>query len=220
MAVPGPRPRIGWASLRLYRRLRGDEMQRRMIGLATALLLGAAGVARAHNFTGSNELSGMIGGAVNLSNEPGGAKLFNEYGYRMSNLAWLNLQLKFTFGRNSRNCVLVGPDVVACDRFSGQEIEMIAGVKWKFPTRHDKLEPYAKVGGGLAFMFFPGPDNDGVAAVFRGGGGVKYYVIPSLAVGGEMDLEFGPGFFGCGRDCTDTTVFVGFDIAGGIEWNF
>ena len=193
---------------------------RSRLGMALALVLGTAGLAHAHNFTGNNELGGMIGGAINLSNEPGGAKLFNEYGYRVSNISWFNLQLNFTFGGNGQNCFVDRNGFVACDRFSGQEIEIIAGVKFKFQTRHEKLVPYAKVGGGLAFMFFPGPDNDGVAAVFRGGGGVKYYVVPSLAVGGEMDLEFGPGFFGCGRSCTDTTVFVGFDIAGGIEWNF
>lgn len=194
---------------------------RTRIGMALALVVATTGLAHAHNFTGNNELGGMIGGAINLSNEPGGAKLFNEYGYRVSNISWFNLQLNFTFGGNGQNC-FVDPrsGFVACDRFSGQEIEMIAGVKFKFPTRNERLVPYAKVGGGLAFMFFPGADNDGVAAVFRGGGGVKYYVVPSLAVGGEMDLEFGPGFFGCGRSCTDTTVFVGFDIAGGIEWNF
>jgi hypothetical protein len=193
---------------------------RTRIGIALALLLGLAGAAHAHNFTGNNELGGMIGGAVNLSNEPGGAKLFNEYGYRVSNLSWFNLQLNFTFGGNGRACFVDRTGFVECERFSGQEVEIIAGVKFKFQTRHEKLVPYAKVGGGLAFMFFPGPDNDGVSAVFRGGGGVKYYVVPSLAVGGEMDLEFGPGFFGCGRDCTETTVFVGFDIAVGIEWNF
>jgi hypothetical protein len=188
--------------------------------MALALVVATAGFAHAHNFTGNNELDGMIGGAINLANEPGGAKLFNEYGYRVSNISWFNLQLNFTFGGNGRDCFIDRNGFVACDRFSGQAVEMIAGVKFKFPTRHEKLSPYAKVGGGLAFMFFPGPDNDGVAAVFRGGGGVKYYVVPSLAVGGEMDMEFGPGFFGCGRDCTDTTLFVGFDIAGGIEWNF
>ena len=193
---------------------------RTRIGMALALLVATTGLAHAHNFTGNNELGGMIGGAINLSNEPGGAKLFNEYGYRVSNISWFNLQLNFTFGGNGRDCFVDRNGFVSCDRFSGQQVEIIAGVKFKFQTRHEKLVPYAKVGGGLAFMFFPGPDNDGVAAVFRGGGGVKYYVIPSLAVGGEMDLEFGPGFFGCGRDCTDTTVFVGFDIAGGIEWNF
>ena len=192
----------------------------RTIGIALGLLLATAGAARAHNFTGNNELGGMIGGNISVSNEPGGAKLFNEYGYRMSQQSWLNLQLNFTFGGNNGNCFVDRNGFVGCDRFSGQTVEMIAGVKWKFQTRHEKLVPYAKVGGGLAFMFFPGPDNDGVAAVFRGGGGVKFYVVPSLAVGGEMDMEFGPGFFGCGRDCTDTSIFVGFDIAGGIEWNF
>ena len=194
-------------------------MRTRVFGMTLALLLGAAGVARAHNFTGNNELDGMIGGSIGVHDTVGGGKLLNEYGYRLSQQGWLNLQLNFTFG-GGQDCFFDPRFGRECSSFSGDALEMIAGVKWKFQTRHEKLVPYAKVGGGLAFMFFPGPDNDGVAAVFRGGGGVKYYVVPSLAVGGEMDMEFGPGFFGCGRGCTDTTIFVGFDIAGGIEWNF
>jgi hypothetical protein len=185
---------------------------------ATALSLLLLSVsAHAHNFRGNNELDGMIGPAFSIQDEPGGLKLYNEYGFRVSNLAWFNLQLNFTFGGTAHDCAFIGN----CDRFSsGQATEIIAGVKWKFQTRNEKLVPYAKVGGGLAFFFVPGPDNDGVAAVFRGGGGVKYYVVPSLAVGGEMDMEFGPGFLGCGRSCTETDIFFGLDMAGGIEWNF
>jgi len=188
--------------------------------LCTLGLLLAPQAARAHNFTGSNELGGMIGGQIGVHEAPGGAKLFNEYGYRLSNTGWLNLQLNLTFG-GGRDCVVVSPSGnLECGAFNGEAIELIAGVKFKFPTRHERLVPYAKVGGGLSFVFFPGPDNDGVAALFRGGGGVKYYVIPSLAVGGEMDMEFGPGFLACGRSCTTTDLFFGIDIAGGIEWNF
>ena len=195
----------------------------RTIGITAALLgalLGGAPRALAHNFAGSNELDGMIGGQIGVHDSPGGAKLFNEYGYRFSQIAWLNLQLNFAFGGSDRDCFVNRAGFVECGAFNGQALELIAGAKFKFSTRHERLVPYAKVGGGLAFIFFPGPDNDGVAPVFRGGGGVKYYVAPVLAVGGEMDMEFGPGFFGCGRSCTDTTLYFGIDIAGGIEFNF
>jgi hypothetical protein len=197
-------------------------MRRHLYLAAVVVGLGLTGAraARAHNFTGNNELGGMIGGDIGVDKSPGGLRLLNEYGYRLSRITWLNLQLNLTFG-GGHDCVVVGRNVVDCDRFSGQALEMIVGAKFKFETRNPKLVPYAKVGGGLAFFFFPGPDNDGVAGVFRGGGGVKYYVAPSLAVGGEMDMEFGPGLFGCGvRDCTEGDFFFGLDIAGGIEWNF
>src|SRR5262249_56766685 len=110
--------------------------------------------------------SGAIGGQVGVNAARGGGKLLNEYGYRMSNITWLNLQLNFAFG-GGRDCVPVGgTNIVECGSFSGDTIEMIAGAKFKFPTRKEKLVPYAKVGGGLNFVFFPGPHNDGVALVF------------------------------------------------------
>src|SRR5262249_32797237 len=172
--------------------------------------------AHAHRFVGNNELTGMLGGQIGVNVSPGGAKLFNEYGYRFSEITWLNLQLNFSFGGRGP-CFIGRRDFPECGNFSGDSLQLIAGAKFKFQTRKEKLVPYAKVGGGLDFLFFPGPDNDGVAVVFRGGGGVKYYVVPSLGVGGEMNMTFGPGFLKEGRGSTTAELVFGIDIAGGVE---
>ena len=63
-----------------------------------------------------------------------------------------------------------------------------------------------RAGGGTALQALEGAAEEIVARL--------------LAVGGEMDMEFGPGFFGCGRDCTGTSLYFALDIAGGIEFNF
>src|SRR5215471_15860406 len=97
---------------------------RPVLRLALALALWSApAAARAHNFVGTNELSGAIGGQVGVNAAPGGGKLLNEYGYRMSNITWLNLQLNFAFG-GGRDCVPVGgTNIVECGSFSGDTIE-------------------------------------------------------------------------------------------------
>ena len=86
-------------------------------------------------------------------------------------------------------------------------------MKLKFPR--GRLLPYAKLGGGFVFSFFGG-DYGATALVFRGGGGVKYYVIRQLAVGGEAMLSLGPNFV----DNGGTHAYAAFDLLGGIEFNF
>jgi hypothetical protein len=191
------------------------------LGLASALVLGA-GSARAQaggGFAGPHELSGTMGPSFGLSDwAPGGFKLQNEYGYRLSRTTWFNAQLNFTLGGDySGGGVCYGPGgAYQCNSwngFSGDAIEMIAGVKLKWPR--GKLLPYAKFGGGLAFSWWNG-SYAGTAIVFRGGGGVKYYVLKQLAVGGEMMLDLGPDF----THGDGVRAYVALDLLGGIELNF
>jgi hypothetical protein len=175
--------------------------------------------ASAHHFTGDNELGGMIGGQAGLHDGPGGAGLFTEYGHYLSGIAWLNLQLNFAFGGDD-GCYLDRGGFVYCGSWGGEMVEWIAGVKLKFRTHNERLVPYMKVGGGIDFIFLPGQGDDGVGFVFRAGGGVKYYVSPSVALGGEIDLGVGPGVFGCGYQCSTTGMYSTLALMGGVEWNF
>jgi hypothetical protein len=210
--------------------LEGETMKRTRstaalssILITAALLVGVALPTRAlaaHTFNGNNELDGMLGMAVGAHDPtPGGFKLFNEYGYRFSTVSWLNIQVNFSFG--DREC-LVSPQggFAGCGSFHGDNLELIGGAKFKFPTRNEKIVPYFKIGGGLDFVFYSPADTNGVALVARSGGGIKIYVLKNLAVGGEMDLTFGPGFFGCGKDCTTAEGYAAFDFATGAEFNF
>src|SRR5579884_3900770 len=148
-----------------------------------------------------DELSGNVGGQVGLHDSPGGGMFGAEYAHRVSRDAWFDAMVDGTFGGN-RVCFVDNAGFMDCGAASGQSLCLIAGVKWKFHTRNERLVPHAKIGGGLAFLFFPGADNDGIAPVVRGGGGLKYFVLPQLGIGGEMTATFGPGFYGCGPQCT------------------
>jgi hypothetical protein len=204
----------------------------RILAVVAVILFSAAGTARAQRlysgFVGPHELSGNMGFSVGLSDwTPGGFKLDNEYGYRLGPVTWFNVQLNFALGGGGPNYYdgrygqCWDPHThsyYVCDvhwnRWSGDAIEMIAGVKLKFPR--GRLLPYAKLGGGLVFSFLPG-DLTGVAVIFRGGGGVKYYVIPNLAVGGELNIGGGPNFI---NHDAGTHAYAAIDVLGGVEFNF
>ncbi|HJZ87667.1 MAG TPA: outer membrane beta-barrel protein [Polyangia bacterium] len=188
-----------------------------VLTLAVALTLGPA--VQAHNFRGENELSGGLGGQVGMHDSPGGGLFAAEYGYRLSQITWLNLELDMAFG-GGRDCFVDRAGFVTCDRFGGEALDLIAGAKWKFVTRNEHLVPYLKVGGGLAFLFFPGPDNDAIAPIVRVGGGLKYFVLPNLGVGGEMSAAFGPGIYSCGPGCSTGDLYAAWNIMGGVEFNF
>jgi hypothetical protein len=168
---------------------------------------------------GEDEIDAMIGGRVGVQNSPGGGLVGTEYAHRLSQMTWFDLQLDMSFGGTS-NCFVNQRGFVDCGAYGGSSLDIIAGVKWKFQTRNERLVPYAKVGGGLAFLFWPGPDNDGFAPVVRGGGGVKYFVLPSLGLGGEMSATFGPGFYGCGPGCSYSDLFFAFNAVASVEFDF
>ena len=181
-------------------------------------LLGTTSLARAQRGS-TDELDAMIGGRVGVDNAPGGGLVGTEYAHRLSQQAWFDLQLDMSFGGN-RDCFYDRAGVLVCSDYGGQSLDLIAGVKWKFQTRNERLIPFAKVGGGLAFLFWPGQGNDGVAPVVRGGGGVKYFVTPMLGLGGEASMMFGPGFYGCGPSCTNSDLYFAVNMVGSVEFDF
>jgi hypothetical protein len=206
--------------------LEEDGMQRavRLMGatLALAVLTAAAPAVAQRQYPGKNELSGHLGGSVGLADfTPGGFKWASEYGYRLGPIAWLNLQLNFSFGEgggyyanDAGDCWFDGRRWHCYGHWEGNAIELVGGVKLKFGR--DKLQPYAKIGGGFVFTFFPG-DLNAAAIVFRGGGGVKYFVLRNLAVGGELMLSVGPNFVG---QEIGTEAYAALDFLGGVEFIF
>jgi hypothetical protein len=184
---------------------------------ATVILLGT-GTAAAQQAGGwKNELSGGMGFSVGLTEyTPGGFKMENEYGRRFTDLVWLNVQLNFVLGGGYDTCYdpRINRYYDCSSHFNGDGLEMFAGVKFKF--RKGKLQPHAKVGGGLVFSFFPG-DLSAVGIAVRAGGGFKYWVIPRLAIGGEANFTVGPTFF---NHDGGTHFYAALDFIGGIEFAF
>ncbi|HEY3353898.1 MAG TPA: hypothetical protein VGQ83_11665 [Polyangia bacterium] len=208
-------------------------MRSRILGVVAAVAImslgGSAWAQRGGGggFVGPYELSGMLGPSFGITDfTPGGFKLQNEFGYRVSQKTWFNAQLNFTlggsdyyYGYGNRICYDQFGNPYRCGGggyhgFSGDAIELVAGVKLKFPK--GRLLPYAKFGGGFVFSFFGG-DYGATALVFRGGGGLKYFVLRQLAVGGELMLAIGPDFVSNGGG---THAYAALDLLGGIEWDF
>jgi hypothetical protein len=181
-------------------------------------LLCSTSLARAQRGS-TDELDAMIGGRVGVENSPGGGLVGTEYAHRLSQQTWFDLQLDMSFG--GRDCFYDRNGIIIdCGPYGGNSLDIIAGVKWKFQTRNERLIPFAKVGGGLAFMFWPGNGYDGVAPVVRGGGGLKYFVTPTIGLGGELSMMFGPAFYGCGPGCSTSDLFFAFNMVGSVEFDF
>ncbi len=192
-----------------------------IVGLAILVVHARAGAqSEGSRFAGPHEVSGTFGAAVGLTERsPGGGRNQNEYGYRLTETLWLNLQLSVTSGTSypTGGCSDAGGNPVTCwGGFSGNAVELIAGIKLKFP--HGRLVPYAKLGGGVAIWWWDG-DYSGTALVARGGGGMKYYVIRRLAVGGEVMASIGPGFLAPSRG-GGTHTYAELDVLVGVEFNF
>ena len=182
---------------------------------AVALLWTATAAAQHQPAQGDNELSGHMGATVGITDStPGGFRFATEYGRKINQTLWFNAQINFSLGGDYGSCGPRAAPYPCNDHFNGESMELIAGVKFKFPS--GRFLPYAKVGGGLAFSFYGG-DHGATALVVRGGGGLKYFVIPRLAVGGEIVLSIGPNFI---RHGGGTEAYIGLDFLGGVEFVF
>jgi hypothetical protein len=151
-------------------------------------------------FPGKDELSAQVGFQAGLGGTtPGGFKLFMDYSHRLTDLVWLNFKLNPTFGFGSTRGICYDNQGRAYDcgigfDGDGYAIDLLAGIKLKWLTRIH-LMPYADINGGVVPVFArPGGDN-GAAVVLYTGGGLKYFLTPRIALGGEFNFSLGPGFY-------------------------
>jgi hypothetical protein len=194
---------------------------------ALVVLATATGAQAARNFAlkGKNELSGGFGFQAGLTDwAPGGFKWFNEYNRELGRIVWLNVQLNFVLGgdHHGGGCWEDGRGVWHCDdyhHFEGWAIEAGIGVKLKWRLQKIPLQFHAKFGGTLAPVFLGGAE--GVELGYRGGFGIRYFVVPSLGVGAEFMHDLGPAYVnGCvpGNSCWH--FYATFDFNVGVEWRF
>lgn len=209
-------------------------MRRALVALAVFVSLLAARAEAARNFqlVGKNELSGGIGFVAGLTDwSPGGFKWFNDYARELSRGGgkspgvWLNVQLNLSTGGHgywgAGNCkwdpkTQTYYDCRGYDRFGGTALELGVGVKLKWRMRQIPLQFHAKLGGVLDFLWMW--DAFGLGFGFRGGFGVRYFVVPSLGVGAELMLPtVGPAFY---NHNVGTHPFATIDFNMGVEWRF
>lgn len=200
---------------------------RRTIALCTLLLsLGAASTAEAaRNFQlrGKNDLCGGIGFGAGLTDRtPGGFKWFNEYSREISRLVWLNVPFNVTVGDYGRrwggwcydrfgrpyNCGWAGG-------WGGVSLDLGFGVKLKWRATRIPLQFHAKMGGILTPLFWEWAK--GVAFGYRGGFGIRYFVLPMLGVGAEFIHSIGPAWV---NNNVGTGVYASIDFNTGIEFRF
>lgn len=189
--------------------------------LAVTLLSSTPAVAaRNHPIRGSNELSGGIGFSADFTRyTPGGFKWFNEYGLELSKLVWLNLQLNVSTGGYGGRCFYDNRGHWRCDDrwayWGGTALEFAGGVKLKWRTQRVPLQIHAKFGGALDLIWFG--SFYGAAVCFRGGAGVRYFVVPTLGIGAELVTNMGPAFLGYN---IGVEFYGALDANFGVEWRF
>jgi hypothetical protein len=174
---------------------------------------GSARIAKRYHARRSNELSGGLGFAVDLNAfTPGGFKWFNDYGHHLGGPAWINVQLNLTAGEGGR-CYWHHDDVWVCDQWRGSGMEVGLGVKLKWRARRSPVQIHTKLGPAVELVWFD--DFHGTALVFRGGVGVRYFVLPELSFGGEIAAAVGPIF-----SRYDSEVYAAVDANFGVEYQF
>jgi len=89
-------------------------------------------------------------------------------------------------------------------------------VKLKWRVRTIPLQIHAKFGGAFDVLFL-WQDYTGVAFGFRGGAGVRYFLVPTLGVGVELVPTFGPAFINHG---VGAEFYATIDFNVGVEWRF
>ena len=205
-------------------------MRTRDVWVAVLLMLLVAPSVEARNFQlkGNNEVSGGFGFQAGFTDyTPGGFKWFNEFSHALGRITWLNVQLNVVLGGDhgwgGAYCGICGYDAhhnpIYCgcyQGFSGYAIETAIGVKLKWRLQKVPLQFHAKFGGIIAPTFFGG-GTDGVALGYRGGFGIRYFVVPSLGVGAEFMHDLGPTYINNG---VGWHVYATLDFNVGVEVRF
>jgi hypothetical protein len=196
-----------------------------LTSLALVLALLSPSVARAeenqnllhgpHPFLKDNELSvhALIG--EGQGDALSGAKLELGYGYKLTGGAapfWLNLLLSFE--HSGCNPATGGTD--ACAGVTGDIVETMAGVKWKFATPVPVV-PYLQGNAGLVFAF-PNGATDALGLAIRAAGGANYFFFDWLGLGIQVGFSVGRIDYDATYHGSHTYSVV--DFGGGVEFQF
>jgi len=167
-----------------------------------------------HPFLKDNELSFHVLVAEGQGDALSGAKLALDYGYKLSSGAaplWLNLEINVQHG----GCDPL-PGNTVCAMNTGDVVETMVGVKWKFATPLPVV-PFVKAAGGLVFVF-PNGASDAPGLAIRGAGGANYFFFDWLGLGIEVGVSVGRIDYDATFRGSHTYSVV--DLGGGLELQF
>jgi hypothetical protein len=178
---------------------------------------------------GKNEIGAQLGFQGSMGGTtPAGVKVFIDYARQMTNYVWLNFQVNpiFAVGATRSVCYDRFGNPYDCSSSSGLDgdghaIDLLAGIKLKFPLRQVALVPYANIQAGVVPIFDRPRDDNGAAIVLHTGGGLRYFVTPHIGLGGEFNFSLGPAFYsercnGCSNGHTE--FYRGIDFGIGAEF--
>jgi hypothetical protein len=175
-------------------------------------------------FGGNDEISTQVGFQASLGGgTPDGFKIFIDYSHRLSDIVWLNFKINPTISAGASRSICFDGNGNAYDCSSGFQgdgyaIDLLAGVKLKWMTRIH-LMPYVNIDGGVVPIFGRPEHDDGAALIVHAGGGVKYFLTPRVALGGEVDFGLGPAFYSQGNYPQSHNEFYrAFNLAFGAEF--
>jgi hypothetical protein len=194
---------------------------------ATSFAQQSQSISRGYDgFAGKNELTAEMGLQASLGGTtPGGFKLFFDYARQMTKLVWLDFKVNPTFdtGYRGATCYDQFGNPYECGAAglygNGYAVDLLVGAKLKWLVVHNKLMPYCNFNGGVVPVFGRPYGDDGAAVVVNTGGGLKYFVHPHVAVGGEMSLTLGPGFYsGVNGNPGHNELYRAFNFGVGAEF--
>jgi len=139
-----------------------------------------------HPFIKNDELALHAGFSGGLGDNVSGLRLQGDYGYRLSQVTWLDIQM----GVVSGSC---RSKEIACNDGTGNSVDIVAGAAWKFQTRLP-LVVHVRVDGGPLFLF-PDSTRSSAGFIFRGGAGAHYFLYDWFGLGAEIAGAWGMGFF-------------------------
>jgi hypothetical protein len=173
-------------------------------------------------FPSKHEISAHMGfqaGFGALLGSTSGFKIEGDYAYKFHPYIWFDADLANVFGFGSSDGVCAHSVLATCYR-GGWNLELMAGIKLKFPTRIPLvIEAPALVGVEVLYNRDCG-DNGAAVPVVKTGGGVMYFLTKKIGVGAKFDLAFGPGFHGSSvcKNTSYTDFFGYFDFLVGAEF--
>ena len=173
-------------------------------------------------FPSKHELSAHMGFQAGFGGQLGsvsGFKLDADYAYRFHPYIWFDADLANVFGFGSADGQCAHSVLATCYR-GGWDLELMAGIKLKFPTRIPLvIEAPALVGVEVLYNRDCGDDGAAVPVV-KTGAGVMYFITKKIGLGGKFDVAFGPGFHESSvcKQQSYTDFFGYFDFTVGAEF--
>lgn len=140
---------------------------------------------------GDREIGATLAVVTGGDNTVGGMRVSGRFLYQLSDQDWFDGAASFTYGGDAAGCMATAAGM-QCEhgRLSGAAVEVMAGVRRRFPGR-GQFVPHLRAATGVRLLRFGADDVAGVAIPVVAAGGVRVRVAPGVAVGAEAAFEVG-----------------------------